>query len=187
MLIGFAAAAIFEKPAAQRDRALVLWGLALCAAFVVLRALDAYGDPNGWESQPGGALRTTFDFLNTTKYPPSLMFTLMTLGPAAIFCAFAERWRGWLKDSLVMFGRVPFAFYVVHWFVIHTGAVLLGVIQGFPASAIMDVPGAYPAGYGLSLAGVYLVWIAVVAVMYPWVKYMAAVKARSRAWYLSYV
>ncbi len=187
MLIGFAAAAIFEKPAAQRDRALVLGGLALCAAFVALRALDVYGDPNGWESQPGGALRTTFDFLNTTKYPPSLMFTLMTLGPAAIFCAYAERWRGWLKDSLVMFGRVPFAFYVVHWFVIHTGAVLLGVIQGFPASAIMDVPGAYPAGYGLSLAGVYLVWIAVVAVMYPWVKYMAAVKARSRAWYLSYV
>ncbi len=187
MLVGFAAAAIFEKPAAERDRALILWGLAICVAFVVLRALDVYGDRNTWESQPDGAMRTAFDFLNTTKYPPSLMFTLMTLGPAAIFCAFAERWRGWLKNSLVMFGRVPFAFYVVHWFVIHTGAVLLGVAQGFPAAAIMDVPGAYPAGYGLSLAGVYLVWIAVVAVMYPWVRYMAGVKARSRAWYLSYV
>jgi uncharacterized membrane protein len=187
MLVGFAASMIFEKSAPQRDRTLIAWGLASCAAFLLLRALDVYGDPNHWEPQASGAGRTVLDFLNTTKYPPSLMFTLMTLGPAAIFCAFAERWRGWLKDTLVMFGRVPFAFYVVHWLVIHSGAVLLGVIQGFPASAIMDVPGAYPAGYGLSLAGVYLVWLAVVAIMYPWVRYMAGVKSRSRAWYLSYV
>ncbi len=187
MLVGFGASMIFEKSGPQRDRTLIAWGLALCAGFLVLRALDVYGDPNQWEPQAAGAGRTVLDFLNTTKYPPSLLFTLMTLGPAAIFCAYAERWRGWLKDTLVMFGRVPFAFYVVHWFVIHSGAVLLGVIQGFPASAIMDVPGAYPAGYGLPLAGVYLVWLAVVALMYPWVRYMAGVKSRSRAWYLSYV
>ena len=92
-------------------------------------------------------MRTTLDFLNTTKYPPSLMFTLMTLGPAAIFCAYAERWRGWLKDTLVMFGRVPFAFYVVHWYLLHALSVLLGVMQGFPASAAhWTCPGAYPRG-----------------------------------------
>lgn len=187
MLVGFAASTIFEKPAPRRDRALIAWGLALTAAFIVLRALDVYGDTNHWESQAGGAGRTLLDFLNTSKYPPSLLFTLMTLGPAAIFCAFAERWRGWLKDTLVMYGRVPFAFYVVHWFVIHSGAVLLGVIQGFPASAIMDVPGTYPAGYGVPLVVVYLVWLAVVAIMYPWVRYMASVKSRSRAWYLTYI
>jgi len=87
----------------------------------------------------------------------------------------------------VMFGRVPFAFYVVHWFVMHTACVLLGVAQGFPASALMDVPGGYPPTYGLPLAGVYVVWIGVLVVMYPWVRWVAGVKARNRAWYLSYV
>jgi uncharacterized membrane protein len=187
MLIGFGIAAVFEKPEAERRRLLALWGIALTLAFVALRAVDWYGDPNHWEPQPPGTLRTLMDFLNTTKYPPSLSFLLMTLGPAAVLCAFAERWRGWLKEALVMFGRVPFAFYVLHWFVIHGLAVLLGVLQGVPASAIMDVPGRYPAGYGVPLWGVYLVWLLVVAGMYPWVRFMAKVKARSRAWWLSYV
>jgi hypothetical protein len=88
-----------------------------------------------------------------------------------------------------MFGRVPFAFYIAHWFLIHGLCVLLGVIQGFPASALMTVPGggAFPEGYGLPLAGVYLVWLLVVVSLYPWVRWMAGVKARSKAWYLSYV
>src|SRR5688572_10483570 len=72
MLIGFAASTIFEKPATQRDRSLIVWGIVISAAFVLLRALDVYGEPNHWESQAGGAVRTTLDFLNTSKYPPSL-------------------------------------------------------------------------------------------------------------------
>ena len=187
ILLGFGAAVLFEKPAEERKRALIVWGVALTAAFVALRALDVYGDPNHWESQPAGAVRTTLDFLNTTKYPPSLMFSLMALGPAAIFCAYAERWSGWLKDTLVMYGRVPFAFYVVHWYVMHSLCVLTGVIQGLPASALRDVPGTYPPEYGLPLWGVYLVWIGVVAALYPWVRFMAGVKARSKSRWLSYV
>jgi uncharacterized membrane protein len=189
ILLGFGASLLFEQPAEQRRRSLVRWGLALCAAFLVVRALDVYGDPNPWQSQAGGPVRTALDFLNTSKYPPSLLFTLMTLGPAAIFCAYAERWSGWLKDTLVMFGRVPFAFYIVHWYLLHSLCVLLGVIQGFPASALMTVPGGggFPAGYGLPLAGVYGMWLLVVVSLYPWVRYVAGVKARSKAWYLSYV
>ena len=99
------------------------------------------------------------DFLNTTKYPPSLLFLLMTLGPAAIFCAYAERWRGWLKDTFVMYGRVPFAFYVVHWFLIHTLCLVLGAVQGMPVTALMTFPAGYPPEYGLPLPGVYLVWL----------------------------
>ena len=83
----------------------------------------------------------------------------MTLGPAAIFCAYAERWRGWLKDALVMYGRVPFAFYIVHWFLIHTLCLVLGAVQGVPVTALMDVPGVFPPEYGLPLPGVYLVWL----------------------------
>ena len=189
MLLGFGSAMLFEKPAQERRRALVLWGLALTLGFVALRALDVYGDPNSWETQAGGPVRTLLDFLNTTKYPPSLSFALMTLGPAAIFCAYAEAWKGWLKDTLVMYGRVPFAFYIVHWYLIHSLCVLLGVMQGFPAAAFLTVPGggAFPADFGLPLAGVYLVWLLVVAALYPWVRWMAGVKGRSRAWWLSYV
>jgi uncharacterized membrane protein len=189
ILLGFGAAVLFEQPAELRKRSLIRWGLVLTAGFVVVRALDVYGDPNHWQSQEGGPVRTLLDFLNTTKYPPSLLFTLMTLGPAAIFCAYAEKWGGWLKDTLVMYGRVPFAFYVVHWYLIHTLCVALGVIQGFPASALMTVPGggAFPEGFGLGLPGVYLVWLLVVVTLYPWVRYMSGVKARSRHWWLSYV
>jgi uncharacterized membrane protein len=187
MLLGFGAAMLFEMPSEQRKRALLVWGIALTLGFLALRGIDAYGDSNHWERQAGGALRTVLDFLNTTKYPPSLLYALMTLGPAAVFCAFAERWRGWLKDTLVMYGRVPFAFYLVHWYLAHALAVLFGVMQGFPASTIRDVPGAYPAGYGLPLPGAYAMWVIVVALLYPWVRYMASVKARSRAWWLSYV
>jgi uncharacterized membrane protein len=188
MLVGFGASLLFERAPAARDRALLIWGVALTAAFIALRALDVYGDANRWEPSPTrGAMGTILDFLNTTKYPPSLLFALMTLGPAAIFCAFAERWRGWLKDSLVMFGRVPFAFYVAHFFLIHALAVLFGVLQGFPASALFDVPFFYPQGYGMPLWGVYLVWALVIALLYPWARFVANVKARSRAWWLSYV
>src|SRR6185436_7431410 len=106
-------------------------GLALTAVFVMLRAVDVYGDPNPWQRQPGGTTATVIDFLNTTKYPPSLAFLLMTLGPAAILCAAADRITGAVKDALVMFGRVPFAFYVAHFLLIHILSVLLGVVQGF--------------------------------------------------------
>jgi uncharacterized membrane protein len=189
MLLGFGSAVIFEQPPDQRRRSLVMWGLALTAAFLALRALDVYGDPNHWQTQQEGGVRTLLDFLNTTKYPPSLLFTLMTIGPAAIFCAYAEKWSGWLKDTLVMFGRVPFAFYVAHWFLLHTLCILLGVAQGFPASTFFTVPGggAYPAEYGVPLPGVYLLWLLVIALLYPWVRWMSGVKARSRSWWLSYV
>ncbi|HET9475520.1 MAG TPA: heparan-alpha-glucosaminide N-acetyltransferase domain-containing protein [Steroidobacteraceae bacterium] len=187
MLLGFGAAVLFEKPAAERERALLRWGIAICAAFVLLRLVDVYGDANHWQSQAGGSWRTVLDFLNTSKYPPSLLFLLMTLGPAAIFCAYAERWRGWLKDTLVMYGRVPFAFYIVHWFLVHTLCLVLGAVQGVPVTALMDVPGGYPPEYGLPLPGVYLMWLFVVVSLYPWVRWMAAVKTRSRAWWLSYV
>ena len=189
ILLGFGSAMLFERPAEERRRGLVRWGLTLTAGFLVIRALDLYGDPNHWEAQAGGPVRTLLDFLNTTKYPPSLSFTLMTLGPAAIFCACAEKWRGWFKDTLVMYGRVPFAFYIVHWYLIHSLCLLLGVIQGYPATALMTVPGggAYPPGYGLPLAGVYGMWLLVVVSLYPWVRYIAGVKARSKSWWLSYV
>jgi uncharacterized membrane protein len=186
MLLGFGVSMLFERDAAARNRALLLWGLGITGGFLVLRALDGYGEPNHWQVQARGAA-TCIDFLNTTKYPPSLLFLAMTLGPAAILCSFADRLRGFLKDMFVMFGRVPFAFYVAHFYLLHALSVLLGVVQGFRAEQLMTFPPFYPRGYGISLPGVYLVWIGVIALLYPFCRWVAGIKARSRAWWLSYL
>ncbi|HTU66482.1 MAG TPA: heparan-alpha-glucosaminide N-acetyltransferase domain-containing protein [Steroidobacteraceae bacterium] len=187
MLCGFGSSALFELPARRRQGALLLAGIAMILGFLLLRAFDVYGDPNHWREQPGSALRTALDFLNVTKYPPSLDYLLATLGPAAIVCALAERWSGGLKDRLVLLGRVPFAFYVAHFYLIHALAVMLGAWQGFPAADFFDMYYFFPKGYGLPLWGVYVVWALVIALLYPWARWVAGVKARSRAWWLSYL
>jgi len=187
MLVGFGAAEMFELPQARRNAALLRVGAALTAAFVVLRVVGVYGDPNPWQLQPGGAMATVIDFLNTTKYPPSLLFLLMTLGPAAVLCALADRWTGAIKNVLVTFGRVPFAFYVPHFLLIHVIAILLAMAQGFDGRQFFTFPLFFPKGYGVGLPGVYALWAVVVITLYPFCRWVAAVKARRRDWWLSYV
>jgi hypothetical protein len=92
-----------------------------------------------------------------------------------------------IKDTLVMFGRVPFAFYVAHLYLIHALAVVLGVIQGFDARQFFVMAWAFPSGYGVPLPGVYPIWIAIVALLYPLCRWVAAVKARRSDWWLSYL
>jgi uncharacterized membrane protein len=186
MLLGFGASVLFEREPPARNRALLWWGLGITAAFIVLRFIDGYGEPNHWQSQARGAA-TLIDFLNNTKYPPSLLFLAMTLGPAAIFCAFADRMHGFFKDLFVMFGRVPFAFYVAHFYLLHALSLLLGVMQGIPVADLLTFPPFYPKNYGVSLPLVYLVWVLVIVILYPFCRWVAAVKARNRAWWLSYV
>jgi uncharacterized membrane protein len=186
MLLGFGASVLFEREPAARNRALLLWGLGITALFLAMRFIDGYGEPNHWEVQARG-VATFIDFLNTTKYPPSLLFLAMTLGPAAIFCAYADRMRGFFKDMFVMFGRVPFAFYVAHFYLLHLLSLVLGAIQGVDVAKLLTFPPFYPGGYGLPLLGVYGVWAFVIALLYPFCKWVAAVKARSRAWWLSYL
>lgn len=187
MLTGYGLAAVFERSPDERFRLLIRIGTVLTILFVVVRAIDLYGDPNGWIVQEGGAVATLIDFVNTTKYPPSLSFLLMTLGPALIFTAFAERMSGFLKDTLVMFGRVPFAFYVAHLYLLHLFAIVLGLFQGFAPSDFMTVFFLFPASFGLGLGGVYVGWLLAMVVLYPLCKWVAGVKARRKTWWLSYV
>jgi uncharacterized membrane protein len=186
MLLGFGASVLFEREPPARNRALLLWGIVITAGFMVLRFFDGYGEPNHWQVHERG-VATVIDFLNTSKYPPSLLFLAMTLGPAALLCAFADRLHGFLKDTLVMFGRVPFAFYVAHFYLLHLLSLALGSWQGIPVAQLLTFPPFYPGGYGLPLAGVYGVWLLVVVLLYPLCRWMAAVKTRSNAWYLSYL
>jgi uncharacterized membrane protein len=187
MLTGFGVSEVFEQPAERRHAILLRGGLALTAIFVVLRASHLYGDPNPWLLQPGGVTATVIDFLNTTKYPPSLLFLLMTLGPAAVLCAVADRWTGRVKNALVTFGRVPFAFYIAHVLLIHGIAVALGAAQGFGVRPFLTIFFFFPKGYGVGLPGVYALWAVVIIVLYPFCRWMAALKARRRDWWLSYL
>jgi uncharacterized membrane protein len=186
MLAGFGAARLFQGPAEQRDRRLRAWGVAAVAVFVVLRGAGVYGDPNPWQVQDG-AIATLIDFLNVTKYPPSLLFLLVTLGPAAVLCAYADRVPDGVQRPFVVFGRVPFAFYVAHLYLIHALAVAFGVIVGFEARQFLTFSFLFPDGYGVGLPGVYVVWLLVVAALYPLCRWVAAIKARRRDWWLSYL
>ena len=167
-------------------RRLAWMGGAMAVAFVLLRALDAYGDPSRMFEDGSPALMA-MSFINLTKYPPSLLFLLMTLGPACLALAFLRGAKGPLAGVFVTFGRVPFLFYVTHLYLVHALAVAAGVAQGYPASDMRTVFLFLPEGYGFGLPVIYLVWLGVVALLYPLCRRYAGLKARSRAWWLSYL
>jgi len=180
MLLGYGAAGLFELPEKQRNAWLVRIGIGMVIAFVLIRALNVYGDPSPWEG-------SVTSFLGTTKYPPSLLYILMTLGPAAIACAFVDRLYAPIRNALMTLGRAPLAFYLAHLYLIHAVAMLLGVAQGFAAEQFETHYRFFPQGFGVGLLGVYVIWIAVVVALYPLCRWVAAVKARRKDWWLSYV
>jgi uncharacterized membrane protein len=169
MAIGSVLARTYRWDGARRQ-ALLLWsGAAAVAVFVVLRAINNYGNPFPWSGQRTPAL-TVASFLNVMKYPPSLDFLLMTLGPTLIALALTERARGRIAQWLAVYGRVPLFFYVTHIFVAHAAAVVLALIQGgeLRRYPVVSAFGSMPEWYGLSLPGVYFVWLLVVVLMsYP--------------------
>lgn len=187
MLLGYGTAAFFQRDTVARDSFLIRAGLAMIAAFLLLRASGLYGDPNPWQVQEAGLLATVLDFMNVTKYPPSLLFLLITLGPMTLLCAFADRMNCWLKDALVMFGRVPFAFYIAHWYLIRLGSMALAAYQGIEPERMMTFFFFFPKDYGVSLPWVYVIWLVVLAILYPFCKWFAGVKSRRKDWWLSYL
>jgi uncharacterized membrane protein len=186
MALGYAFGALLSRPAAGRQRLLLGIGLALTAAFVIIRALNGYGEPKPWTVR-GNVLETIVSFLDVTKYPPSLDFLLMTLGPAIALLAWMERWKGAAVSLLATFGRVPFFFYIVHLYVIHAVTVGAGWLQGFPVSAMTELCLFLPKEFGFSLPVVYLLWVGLVLLMYPICRWFASVKANHRHPLLSYL
>jgi len=187
MLVGYGSAGLFELPEKRRCELLVRIGMGMVIAFILLRALNVYGDPRPWVFDPGSAAASVMSFLGTTKYPPSLLYLLMTLGPAAIACAHVDRLYAPVRNVLATLGRAPLAFYIAHFYLIHSLALLLGLAQGFSAGQFLTRFRYFPAGFGVDLAGVYLVWIAVVVMVYPLCRWVAALKAKRQDWWLSYV
>ena len=187
MLLGFGTAGIFQQDTVRRYRTLLLTGISMTVAFFLLRAFDLYGDPNPWQWQDTGLQATVLDFMNVSKYPPSLCFLLITLGPMAVLCAYADRWSGWLKDTMVMFGRVPFAFYILHWYLLRALNMLLATYQGIAPEEMMTFFFFFPPDYGVSLPVVYAIWALVIVMLYPFCRWFAEVKKRRKDWWLSYL
>jgi len=188
MALGSVAAAVYNWPAAERRRVLIASGASAIAAFVVLRAINGYGNPAPWAHQRTAAL-TVASFFNVLKYPPSLDYLLMTLGPMLIALAASEEARGAVVRWLSVYGRVPLFFYVVHIFVAHALAVLLAFAQSGAPRRILVVtdPGSIPPWYGVPLPGVYLAWALVVLLMYYPCRQMARLKSTRRDWWLRYL
>ncbi len=188
MGIGYVLGAAYEWDAPRRRRLLIGAGVAAVALFVLLRAANGYGNPAPWSEQRTPAL-TVASFLNVLKYPPSLQFLLMTLGPALVALALVERARGRIPRWLSVYGRVPLFFYVTHIFAAHLAGVVLALVQGGELRRIPVVsnPEAIPPWFGLPLPGVYLVWALVVVLLYWPCRRFAELKDTRSDWWLRYL
>jgi uncharacterized membrane protein len=183
MAVGYGFGALLLRDAASRRKWLLGLGAGLCAGFLVLRAANVYGDPDPWSAQRDG-LFTVLSFLNCHKYPPSLLYLLMTLGPALLLLALFERAPSLPGRPLLVFGRVPMFFYLLHIPLIHALARVTALVRYGPA--IMDAD-QIPADYGYSLPVAYGVCLGVVLVLYPACRWFAGVKSRRRDAWLSYI
>ena len=186
MAAGYAFGTLLLRTEQERRRTLLMLGGGLTLAFLMLRAVNVYGDPAPWTVQETAG-RTALSFLNTTKYPPSLQFLLMTLGPAIALLPLLERLTGPVARAVTVFGRVPLFFYVLHLYLIHAVALTVGTLAGFDPRSFLHVWLNNPDGWGYGLPVVYLVWAGVVLALYPACRWFAGVKARRREVWLSYL
>jgi uncharacterized membrane protein len=180
MAAGYAFGALLRLPTAERHRALPRLGGAMTLGFVVIRLMNGYGDMAPWSVQRDPVM-TVLSFLNTTKYPPSLDYLLMTLGPAIMSLVLFEHWTGPVARFFTVFGRVPLFYYLAHITLAHLLAGIVGLLTGFGTQLLISDPFFVPVqqwGYGLGV--VYLFWLLVVFLLYPVCRWYADLKARRR-------
>ncbi|MET1083963.1 MAG: heparan-alpha-glucosaminide N-acetyltransferase domain-containing protein [Burkholderiales bacterium] len=183
MALGYGIAPLFTLELRVRQRWLLLLGSALTIGFVLVRAVNGYGDPKPWVAHDSGLL-TVLSFLNCTKYPPSLDYLLMTLGPALVALALLDRPAGRLGGVLETFGRVPLFFYLIHLPLVHGLAVALAAARHedvawlFRATGTSPIPSPPSVNDGVSLPVVYAIWLGAVILLYPLCRWYAEVKRR---------
>jgi len=195
MALGFCCGRVFQMEASARRRYLVTTGAAATLAFVIVRALNGYGDPAPWSTQTS-VTYTALSFLNTTKYPPSLSFLLMTLGSALLALAYFDRVTLKPRNPLVVFGRVPLFYFVLHFYAAHATAALLALLQygraalGFIFHRVPSMGGPtelFPPDFGYDLWVAYAVWALIVVALYPACRWFGAIKSTRRDWWLRYL
>jgi uncharacterized membrane protein len=190
--IGYVLGAAYRSDGEFRQRILLRLGATLIAGFVVLRLFNVYGDPAPWSTQHS-LLWSVLSFLNTSTYPPSLLFLLMTLGPAFLLLgAFDTSVPRLLRPALII-GTVPLFFFAVHFFVIHLLAVAASylrygtVSEMFQSPDLAHFPFSAPPRWGVGLPAIYALWAAVVIALFPLCRWYAGVKRRHHNWWLSYL
>lgn len=193
MLLGYCLGKLFRSGVtpAERKKALTVIGFGAIALFLVLRAFNIYGDPLPWSGQKD-ALFSIFSFVNTQKYPPSLLFVCMTIGPALLFLAWAGEGRNWFARTITVYGRVPFFYYILHFFLIHLLSAVFYLMRGHSfaegAAGLPNFPFRFAMpGEGFSLGITVLLWLGVVIVLYPACKWFGEYKRKSRKWWVSYL
>lgn len=194
MFAGYLAGELYgrEFNSPRRKRILFQSGWTAIIIFIILRLSNGYGDASHWRLQPH-LLFSLFSFLNVTKYPPSLLYILITVGPGLIFLALTENVSNWLTRQVEVFGRVPMFFYLAHILLIHVLATIGAAMLGFKISAMVLTTSvqAAPAlkGYGFNLPVVYGVWGLLLLLLYPCCKWFDLFKRnhQSTKWWLRYL
>jgi uncharacterized membrane protein len=195
MALGFCFGPALQLAPAQRQRLLIRVGISTIIAFILVRALNVYGDPLRWAWQATAPF-TVLSFLNTTKYPPSLSFLLMTMGPALILLAAFDGRRFSNVNPLVVFGRVPLFYFVLHFIAAHLASVALALVtygtaawtfMGQPVPSMGGPAQSFPLNFGWDLWVAYAVWFTIVVALYPLCRWFAGVKERRGEWWLSYL
>ncbi len=190
MALGFGLGPLLLKEEGARKRSFLFTGLSMVAGFIILRGLNWYGDPAGWAAM-GTSLFTVMSFINVNKYPPSLLFTLMTAGTGLVALALIPRMPSMMKRVLTVYGCVPLFFYLIHIPIVHGLAVLYSFLRFGAAGWLYRGPGIFwydplpghPPDYGLGLAWVYTIWICVAAFLYFLCRWYGEIKReRGRGW-----
>ncbi|MBB6235836.1 putative membrane protein [Pedobacter sp. AK013] len=189
MFVGYGIGVWYKKgyAADRRQRNLLIVGLLTIFVFFSLRLINIYGDPVP-RKEYHDFFKNLLSFFNVNKYPPSLQYTAMTLGPALLFLAFAENLNNRFTRITSVYGAVPFFYYVIHFYLLHTLLVLAFFATGYSSKEIVQVPFLFrPAAFGFSLPIVYLIWFCVVASLYLPCSWFKQYKQTHRQWWLSYI
>src|SRR5690242_519730 len=190
MTAGYAFGPIMLMEREQRKQLMLRWGWTLVTAFIALRGWNGYGDPEPWHWQERATF-TLLSFLNTTKYPPSLLYLLMTLGPMLLLLSAFEREHartGVISLYLVTFGRVPLFFYLLHLYAIHALVIVFAIAMHQDFSQFLTSSSSFPSWWGFSLPIVYLIFAGVIFLLYPACRWFAKFKSRHRgAWWTPYI
>ncbi len=174
MAAGYCFGTLYTIDAKSRKKWLAILGCGALVLFVIIRFFNFYGDPFLWRDQ-GNLHRTILSFINVSKYPPSLDYLLITLGPGMLLLAYLEDRSNTLTDIFVVFGRVPLFYYILHLYLLHGLAIITGLITGQGSNLTF------------SLAYVYLVWLFAVALLYFPSKWFMQYKKTHKQWWLSYL
>jgi uncharacterized membrane protein len=193
LLLGYCLGAWFRKDfdASLRRKLLVRTGVFAILLFVLLRSFNIYGDPSSWSVQKNG-LYTFLSFINVTKYPVSLQYALLTLGPVLIMLSRLEKTGGSALRPFAVVGRVPLFYYILHFYLLHLAAIVLLMIRTGKGWSDIDFHfsagfGGIPQGTGYPLIGAYIAWIAVVLFLYPFCRWYNNYKSSHKHWWLSYL